>query len=317
VTHRKIALREPLCKGRDHGGSRSCRIPDRTLRYHADVPEPTNSTPSVLRVSGVSFALGLRSDLADAVVYQVVDNALVPAPFFGELTDDSFEMRMDDARMRLERGEPHILRIETAAPLAEDGLIHPFLSLPAAIIQQWSGRLVLHASAFDVGGRAVVLLGHREAGKSTTVAAAREAGFAVRADDVVVLDGGQALPGTSVIDLRESASEVFGGRALGRIGSRDRWRIYVDEMQAPAPVAAFVRLAWGDDVRVSELGAAELVGALYGSSALGEGVGRHLRHRPAAVLDLLGTRFLELQRPRDLTQLASAVEELARLVAAG
>ncbi|MFZ4812313.1 MAG: hypothetical protein ACOYL9_13310 [Ilumatobacteraceae bacterium] len=281
------------------------------------MPEPTASTPQLLRVSGVTFALDHRSDLADAVVHQVVDETREAVPFFGELTDDSFEMRMDDALMRLDRGTPHLLRIETAAPLAEDGLIHPFLSLPAAVIQQWCGRLVLHASAFDVGGKAVVLLGHREAGKSTTVAAALEAGFAVRADDVVVLDGDHALPGTSVIDLREPASVVFGGRALGRIGSRDRWRIYLDEPQASVPVAAFVRLSWGDDVRVSELGAAELVSALYSASALGDGHGRHLRHRPRAVLDLLDIRCLELQRPRDLNQLPGAVMQLADLVAAG
>jgi hypothetical protein len=266
-------------------------------------------------VSGVRFSIDAATGREDAVVWRHVDPNRKPEPYLFELTSRSCEVRIESTSMLLERGEPHSVRIHSAAPLSDQGLIHPYLSLPAAVIQHWNGRVVLHASAFDLHGRTVVLLGDREAGKSTTVAAALAAGLPVRADDVVVLDGTDALPGTSLIDLRESASTVYGGQPLGRIGSRERWRIPLDPVTESAPVAAFVRLSWGESVHIEPLPGSRLLSGLYAAAAVREAITEHLATNPSLMMDLLSVPYFDFQRPRDLNQLRSAVDELCEVVA--
>jgi hypothetical protein len=268
-------------------------------------------------VSGVRFSIDCSTGDEDAVVWRRVDPQRTPVPYLFEVTDRSCEVRIESTTMMLERGDPHSVRIDSASALADQGLIHPYLSLPAAVIQHWNGRVVLHASAFDLDGRTVVLLGDREAGKSTTVAAARAAGFAVRADDVVVLDGTDALPGTSLIDLREPAATIYGGQALGRVGSRERWRIHLDPVATSAPVAAFVRLSWGASVDVTPLPQSALLQGLYASAAIRETIAQHIGSRPSLMMDLLGIPYYEFQRPRDLSLLGGAVASLCDQVGRG
>ena len=268
-----------------------------------------------LIVSGVSFSIDCETGDEDAVVVRTVDPSRKSAPYQLEMTSRSCRLQVEGTTMLLERGIPHRIRIDSATPLSDVGLTHPYLSLPAAVIQHWSGRVALHASAFDLHGRAVVLLGGREAGKSTTVAAARAAGLPVRADDVVVLDGTYALPGTGVIDLREPASAVYGGQPIGRVGSRDRWRIHLDPVEDSVPVAAFVQLSWGENLHIKRLPPSQLLPALYAGAGLPEMIAEHLSTNPSLVMDLLSVPYFDLQRPRDLTQLDNAVEALCQGVA--
>ena len=75
----------------------------------------------------------------------------------------------------------------------------------AAILLQ-RGYFVLHASAVSIDGKGALFLGTSGAGKSTTAAAFRTAGYAVLSDDVVALaedesHGFSLLPGVSNLRL--------------------------------------------------------------------------------------------------------------------
>lgn len=79
------------------------------------------------------------------------------------------------------------------------------------------GILNLHASAVDVGGRALVLLGPAGAGKSTTAAAFARQGVPVLTDDLAALSeyehGFFVQPGYAHICLTPEATRSFYGRA--------------------------------------------------------------------------------------------------------
>ncbi len=269
----------------------------------------------VFEVHGVRFCVGSATNDCDAVVAIGTSSSVVPEGTRFEFTLNHSEIEVPGGRVSIERGEPSRVRIDLdVAPTAE-GLRHPYLSFPAAVIQHWRGRLVLHASSFDVGDRCVVLLGDKEAGKSTTVAAARSLGFPVRADDVVVIEGRDVLCGTSTIDLRKEAAEVFGGRALGRVGARERWRIDTKQASDRAPVGAFVLLSWGADLRLDRLPAARIVPTLYHAAAIGDALRQHVATAPTLLLDLIDVPLINVQRPRRLDQAEAVVRALARELA--
>jgi hypothetical protein len=73
------------------------------------------------------------------------------------------------------------------------GVSMPLLNLPLlgpvlALLLHLRGMLVLHASAIDLGGRAVAFAGHKGAGKSTTAAAFVAQGHRLLADDALAID---------------------------------------------------------------------------------------------------------------------------------
>jgi hypothetical protein len=80
------------------------------------------------------------------------------------------------------------------------------------------GLLCLHASVVAVGGRALAVVGHKGAGKSTVAAGLAAAGHGVLADDIAVVTGGQGTlvvhPGYARLRLWNPAIEAF-------VGSRD------------------------------------------------------------------------------------------------
>ena len=78
--------------------------------------------------------------------------------------------------------------VEVDAPDASDDLVaFPLLGPVLAALLHLRGTLVLHASAVATPAGAVVLMGHKGAGKSTTAAALVAAGGALIADDIVAL----------------------------------------------------------------------------------------------------------------------------------
>ena len=96
------------------------------------------------------------------------------------------------------------------------------------------GRCVLHASAVEVGGRAVVFAGLSGMGKSTCAALACASGARLITDDVLVVESSdepEALPGASHIRLREQASSI-----LSLFAIRPRSWEMVDGRVAVAPL---------------------------------------------------------------------------------
>ncbi len=76
-------------------------------------------------------------------------------------------------------------------PAGDDGLLRLLILGPVlALLLEERGRLVLHASAVDLGGGAAAFLGSAGAGKSTAALALHLRGRPAVADDVTVVDAG-------------------------------------------------------------------------------------------------------------------------------
>lgn len=111
------------------------------------------------------------------------------------------------------------------APGVHGALLQSFLLGPVlAFLLHQRGLLVLHASAVEIGGRAVAFLGPPAAGKSSTAAALYARGHAVVADDLVAVQTAGARPA------------VFPGFPLLRL-CRDAWDRYAAREAAWDPSA--------------------------------------------------------------------------------
>ena len=99
------------------------------------------------------------------------------------------------------------------SPESDPGLISIFLEgsvLAHALMAE--GRLVLHSSAVEVGGRALAIVGPSGAGKSTLAAVLCGAGARLVADDALRVDatasGVVCFPGTRGLRLRPAAASL-------------------------------------------------------------------------------------------------------------
>ena len=210
--------------------------------------------------------------------------------------------------MEIERAGPRVtFRLPEAA--SHEELVHPYLAPGAAVLARWAGREAFHAGAVLAGGGAWVVLGDREAGKSSTLAWLALNGHAVLADDLVVLDGADVLAGPRCIDLRSDAAARLGaGEPLGVVGTRERWRLVLDGVPARAPLRGWVLLEWDDEVAVEPVRGAERLLRLIPH--------RSVRLEPpdaGALVELASLPVLTFRRPRRWDALAAAGE---RLVAA-
>ncbi len=225
----------------------------------------------------------------------------------------------DEATFPLARGGSLTLRrvehravFRTPYAISDDELVHPYLAPVGAVFARWNGRESLHAGAFVAGGRAWAVVGTREAGKSTLLAALHAAGHPIVTDDVLVIDDGLALAGPRAIDLRAGAAAGVGlvERPDGvREDSRERVRL--PPVPAEMPLAGWIVLAWGDALGLRPLPVANRFAPLVAQrSAVLPG------DDPVGLLDLVKLPAYELVRPRDFSALRPAVDRLAELAAA-
>lgn len=224
-----------------------------------------------------------------------------------EVTEDHAAYRLEraDGDVRLDR-ETLTARFVMTDAHPHHAFLHPFLGLAAAIVSRWLDRDALHAGAVLGAAGAWGVLGAREAGKSSLLAAAHLRGVTVLSDDIVVVDRGEVLPGPACIDLRAPAAERLGtGEDLGVIGARERWRVRLPADVDPAPLAGWVLPDWGPDHRVEPVPPAERVRLVMANLALSRAP-----RRPERVLDLARVPVLRWQRPRDWAQMDRAVDTL-------
>jgi hypothetical protein len=207
-------------------------------------------------------------------------------------------------RVEVDR-ETLTMRFRTREELADQVLVHPYLSLPVAIVSFWLGRQTLHGGAFRHDNAGWALLGGREAGKSSTLGWLLGQGVEILTDDLIVLDGGTLFAGPRSVDLRGDAARLLGGEELGKLGNRDRWRLLADEAPPASPLNGIVLLEWGDEVAVEALSADERLSTLFANVAL--------RPRPseaAAYLELASLPAVRFTRPRGLDELDRVVPQL-------
>jgi hypothetical protein len=207
--------------------------------------------------------------------------------------------------MEIERNGPRIAFHLPQAP-GDEELVHPYLAPGAAVLARWLGREAFHAGALVAGGGAWAVLGGRESGKSSTLGWLAAHGHAVLADDLLVLDGADALAGPRCIDLRpDAAQRLEAGESLGVVGTRERWRLRLGPVAASVPLRGWVELAWGGEVAVEHVRGAERLTTLIGHRSV-----RLEPPRPGALLELASLPVLRLRRPRRWDSLPHAAERL-------
>ena len=164
----------------------------------------------------------------------------------------------------------HPRRARFHKPRPADGheLAHPCLSAVGLVFARWDGRIALHAGAVLFNGVAWGLLGAREAGKSTILAYLAQAGHAVLADDLLVIEGRHTFCGPRTIDLRPETAARLDGVDLVTVRRGERQRLLLPSAPATAPFGGFVVLGVGDAVSVTPVPAAQRLGALSGHLTL-------------------------------------------------
>lgn len=203
-------------------------------------------------------------------------------------------------------------RLTTRQPITDDELAHPYLAPIAAVHSHWLGRAAFHAGAIVVAGRTWGVIGEREAGKSTLLAAIASEGGVVLADDLLVMAGEDVFCGPRTLDLREEAARWFGGtRSLGMAGARERWRLDLGPAPSSAPLAGWIVPGWAEDISIRrQPGAAAAHHIAPARSVTGISI------EPEAFLTAASQPVIEFNRPKDLSEIAAGVqrllEELAR-----
>ena len=217
-------------------------------------------------------------------------------------------------------GQAHVDRraasttLRLATPPVAEALVHPHLASTAVVTAAWFGRQSFHAGAFVHGGGVWAVVGDRQHGKSSALAWLAAAGFAVFADDVLVVDGERAFAGPRCLDLRAGAATHFGmGRDIGRVGSRRRWRVNLPAVPPELPFLGWVILRWSDTVDVQPIPVVDRLAVLLANRGL-----RLPEHDARPWLGLVARPMVCLSRPRDWaradTAMTTLVERLSTLV---
>jgi hypothetical protein len=191
-------------------------------------------------------------------------------------------------------------------PLTAEELAHPYLAPIASAHAYWMGWLPFHAGCVAVDGTAWGVIGEREAGKSTLLAALALRGVPVVADDLAVVDRHSVFAGPRTLDLRREAADRFGvGRDLGVVGLRERWRFDLDPVPLETPLGGWVFPTWGDTIEVNRTAPAERLRRLApGRSVLNPDIDA------AALMRLAAFPSFDFRRPKSWNQLDDGLDAL-------
>jgi hypothetical protein len=230
------------------------------------------------------------------------------------------ELRMDDrcATIELPGGQAVMRRdsreacFTTPKALTPDELVHPMLGHAALAFSHWMGRECFHAGVLLAPGGAWALLGERGAGKSSTLAWLVQNGYAVVADDLLILEDRTAFVGPRTIDLAApSALHLGWGPELEHVRGGLRQRLQLSALSPEHRLMGWVSLTWADKLEIAPVPAANRLPLLaeHGHHPLGEANWGNL-------LSLAALPTFELRRPRRLDSLGAAAELLLDTIAA-
>ena len=222
------------------------------------------------------------------------------------------------AKLRLSASEMVVDSVHL--PFARQCVVGPGLG----VVLHRRGRLVLHGSAVEVGGRAMVLLGQKGAGKSTTAAALLARGHALLTDDLVVIDFDEGrphcAPGPVQMKLWPASADA--------LGLADEIQPFMDGLDKgvwfgaravahPVPVAAVCSLTWGEALQLSPLTGAPAFGAVfehtYPPRFLGAEAGGRLVAPTVRLCEAVSV--LRLERPQQLAEIGDVVDQLEETLA--
>jgi hypothetical protein len=203
-------------------------------------------------------------------------------------------------------------------PLLRLALLGPVL----ALLLHQRGYLVLHASAVAREGSAIVFLGEKGAGKSTTAAALCAGGYQLLADDLVALeltgaDRPQVLPGYPQLKLWPSAAIALGDDPASlpplSAGQEKRSRRMADRFApGPLPLERLYVLSEGPSLEIEPLAPQETILQLIGHSYSSR-FGKELLRGPAAAQHLLQCKEVAAHAPIYLLRRPLSLQELPDL----
>jgi HprK-related kinase A len=119
-------------------------------------------------------------------------------------------------------GGDHELPEALPLPLSQ-GLLAAEMGMNLQVALGWRQHLLLHASAVERGGKAVLMVGTSGSGKSTLAALLGESGWRFMGDEFTLLDpdGGAALAFPRLVSLKNAAIAELEARApAARFGPR-------------------------------------------------------------------------------------------------
>jgi hypothetical protein len=192
-------------------------------------------------------------------------------------------------------------------------VIQPHLNTAAASIAMRRGWQAFHAGAFELDGGAWGILGAKQSGKSSTLALAFRRGSMIVTDDLLVVGDGVAMAGPRCIDLRIEPAQVLDmGIDLGRVGFRERWRVYVDPCPPCLPIAGFIVPSWGED-RVQLVPPVSRLPMLIANSSM-QGL---TMNDPDQYLRLASRPMLSWSRPRSWSTARESFDRLIEVLSQG
>jgi hypothetical protein len=189
----------------------------------------------------------------------------------------------------------------TGPPLDDDELVHPYLGAAASVFNRWAGREVYHAGAFVCGGLAWAVVGGREAGKSSLLAALATRRFPVLADDLVITDGHQVYSGPRTIDLRRPPPPTV--EPVTRARAASRWRLPLPPLSGAVPLGGWIYLRWRTEIAMPVVPASVLLARLAARRAWSA-----LPSDPETLLSLAAHPGWDLGRPADWARMDEAVD---------
>jgi len=205
----------------------------------------------------------------------------------------------------------------------------PLYGVAIAAILQHRGFLVLHGSAVEINGRAIVLVGDKGSGKSTLAIALEAQGHRLLTDDITAVSISMEQPpyvplGVPAVKLWPDSIKALGMHPddLPRLSSGIPKRIYSIDRRGKcrgAPLGAVVILGYGKDVELKELqGQERFLGLVAGQYfvQIPELLPKPIQEREFRYCVLLSTHYkiLRLSRPYDLGLLPEVVTLLEQLV---
>lgn len=270
------------------------------------VPEPGRGAYG-LRLTGLAEPSGLHEAVRGAPVVRVEFVSTHPIPTGQRIEDDQ---RFEDS---LATG--HVLVADRAATstrilgpeVGPAEQTHPFLAQVARVHNRWLGRACLHGGVFEVDGRAWIVLGAREAGKSSLLAELARRGVPVLADDLAVVDTHgtpTVFAGPTSVDLRSALPGDH--QELTPVRGGTRLRLTVPPSSWSAVLGGWILPRWAGQLCLTRLSASQLLPRLAQAQ----------RDRPPALWDPL--QLLELaarpgwawERPRSWSSAQAAVDAL-------
>jgi len=223
-----------------------------------------------------------------------------------EINEAGAHLRLyDGGAATVATAERHItLYLHENEPTA--AVLHPVLAPVFMVIAHAQGILNFHAGVVLLHGRAWGVLGHKGAGKSTTLAALDRLGHPVLSDDLLVLDGDDALIGPRFIDLRRRAADRFPGAVdCGQLGLRTRYRLPLAPAPSRAPFAGWLVPAWDDELAAQPVPPQERIALLADLLSV-----KTTPKNPLGLLELATRPMLRISRPRDFELLPAYLDLL-------